>query len=462
MKNNRPNILIIYTDQQRWDTIRYAGNPNIITPNLDDLASRGVLFKNAFSNAPVCMPSRMSMLSGQYPSTLGVCCNGIEMPEHIPTLATILGQYGYSTANIGKLHFKNHSNRDHREPYPSYGFDTLIISEEPGCYDDAYIKWVELQNPSAVDSCRSDTPPEWTGKPIRKNPRNTHEPYIFEGPENLTHSCFVASEIEIFLRSHENLHKPFFAIAGFYAPHTPLNPPKRFVELYNPDNLPLPIMNKDENKLELTDIQWQKIKAYYYALITHVDEEIGKILRVLDETKQRNNTIVIFTSDHGEHLGDHGAIQKGPPGYDSCIHVPLIISIPENQNNGSITNELVEAVDIAPTILDMCSVQIPPFFQGISLVKIIRGEKHKQRKSTFMESRIPFGKSWKTIRTKDFKLCISNSAEELLFDLKKDPNELQNRAKVKNYQNVLMDMRKELLSRWFKIEKQYPLKTGQY
>ena len=114
----RPNVLMIYTDQQRWDTIRYAGNPHIHTPNLDRLAQGGALMENAFCNNPVCMPSRQSMLSGQYPSTIGCTTNGIEMREDVWTLPKILKSYGYHTANIGKLHFKNPAHRDHRAPHP--------------------------------------------------------------------------------------------------------------------------------------------------------------------------------------------------------------------------------------------------------------------------------------------------------------------------------------------------------
>ena len=162
----RPNVLMLYTDQQRWDTIRYGGNTHIITPNLDRLAQEGVLMENAYCNNPVCMPSRQSMLSGLYPSTLGCTTNGIEMREDVWTIPRILGNYGYTTANIGKLHFKNHSNRDHREPHPSYGFDTLILSDEPGCYDDAYIQWVSGHDPEQVENCRVSTPPAWQDKPV--------------------------------------------------------------------------------------------------------------------------------------------------------------------------------------------------------------------------------------------------------------------------------------------------------
>lgn len=456
----RPNILFIYTDQQRWDTIHCAGNAHIQTPNLDKLADNGVLFKNAFCNNPVCMPSRMSMLSGQYPSSLGISCNGIEMPEDVPTLMTILQQYGYHTANIGKLHFKNHSNRDHREPHPPYGFDTLILSDEPGCYDDAYIKWVEKQDPDAVEKCRCDTPPAWRGTPINIHPRNTHEPYLFDGPEHLTHTAFVGSEMDHFIRNH--IDQPFFAIAGFYAPHTPLNPPQRFVEMYEQGKLPLPEMNDGENKFGLSDAEWQQVKAYYYAMITQVDEEVGRIIKALEETGQLENTVVIFTADHGEHLGDHGLIQKGPPGYDSCSHVPLIFSAPGQIESGIQAEQLVEAVDIAPTVLDFCSVQTPPWFQGRSLLPILQGDKYDERSSVFIEFRSPFGISSKTVRNHKYKLCEIDGDKELLFDLEKDPNELNDVASDPEYSQALQDMRVELIKRWFSVEKQYPLKTGDY
>ena len=166
----RPNVLLLYTDQQRWDALGAAGNPLIRTPNIDALAADGTLFSNSFVNCPVCMPSRMSMLSGLYPNTLGIRCNGTEMPRDVPCVQNVLNLYDYHTANIGKLHFHNHAsyNRRHEDPHPSYGFRTLILSDEPGCYDDAYIKWVEMHDPAMVPRCRVDPPPAWTGMPSPK------------------------------------------------------------------------------------------------------------------------------------------------------------------------------------------------------------------------------------------------------------------------------------------------------
>jgi arylsulfatase len=467
----RPNVLLLYTDQQRWDTIRYGGNPHIITPNLDALASQGVMMENAYCNNPVCMPSRQSMLSGLYPSTLGCTTNGIEMREDVWTLPRILQSYGYATANIGKLHYKNHSNRNHRDPHPRYGFDTLILSDEPGCYDDAYIQWVTLQAPEQVENCRVSTPPAWQGKPVVKHPRNTHEPYIFEGPETLTHSAFVADEMCMFIQQH-NPNQPFFGIAGFYAPHAPLNPPAKFVDMYNPQSLPLPNFDTPGSDvpwtgMHLDDDHWRKIKAYYYAIISHVDDQIGRILQTLKETNQLNNTIIIFTSDHGEHLGDHGLIQKGPPGLISCTHVPLIFSSP-NLFSPQIITDLIESVDIAPTVLELCGVQVPPFFQGRSFSNLLLEKEYQPRSSVFIEFKDPFRSSWKTVRTKDYtysRYWRNESPEqqcELLYDLNRDPHEQTNLSHNNHYTSTLAEMREKLLARWFEVENPYPLRTGQY
>jgi len=456
----RPNVLLLYTDQQRWDTIGSAGLSACQTPNLDRLAARGALMQNAFCNSPVCMPSRHSMLSGLYPSTIGTTCNGIEMPEDAQTLTHILGTYGYRTANIGKLHFRNHAHRDHRELHPSYGFDELILSDEPGCYDDAYIKWVEARDPSQVANCRCATPPAWTGPPVAAPPRNTHEPYPFAGPEEMTHSAFVAEESADYIRRRKG--ELFFLISGFYAPHAPVNPPQRFVEMYDPTSLPAPHMNEGENSYGLSMDEWQVVKAYYYALVTHIDDQVGRIFDALDETGQTENTLVIFTSDHGEHLGDHGRVQKGPPGFDSCAHVPMILSLPGKVQAGLRPDQLIESIDVAATILDFCAIQTPPAMQGKSMSPLLMGQPYEERSSAFIEYRQPFGPSWKTVRTHLFKYAISNQGDELLFDLVRDPHELVNCAEQAAYAETKHEMAHLLNRRWFDVESQNLLRAGQY
>ncbi len=457
----RPNVLLIYTDQQRWDALGAVGNPFVKTPNLDRLAAQGTLFDHCFANTPVCMPSRMSMLSGQYGSALGITFNGVEMPQDMPCIQNFLNPYGYNTANIGKLHFKNHASpfRDHRDPYPTYGFKKAIISDEPGCYDDPYLKWVEERDSSAVADCQVDTPPAWTGKAIQVHPRDTHQPYAFQGPDHLTHSAFVADETISFLEKQGSA--PFFCIAGFYAPHCPLNPPQRFVDLYDPSALPLPQRNPGENFQDVDDAQWRKVKAYYYALMTHVDEEVGRILDALDASGKANETLVLFTSDHGENLGDHGLIQKSQS-YDSSARVPLILRYPDKIAPQGIRPEIVEAVDLVPSILDWCGIQAPPFLHGQSLRPLLENRPYAPREEALIEYGDPRGRHYQAIRSKQFLYQLDSDEKELLFDMERDPNQLSDVAADPQYAEALSHCRKRLAQRALQAIRRDRQRTGRY
>jgi arylsulfatase len=464
----RPNVLLLYTDQQRWDTIRAGGNTFIHTPNLDRLAREGALFHRCYCNSPVCMPSRQSMLSGTYPSVNGCTDNGIEFDPNRLTLQEVLSTYGYTTANLGKLHFKNHSNRDHREVHPQFGFDHLVLSDEPGCYPDAYMKWVEERAPQWLEQCRIALPPAFAGPSNNAPDRDPVKPYLFGAPEDLTHSAFVADETISFIQQ-QTTGKPWFAIAGFYAPHCPFNPPVRFVKQLDPAEMPLPKFDQsggpfpwDGVHRALTDAQWQKVKTYYYALISHVDDQVGKILDALEAAGQMEDTLILFTSDHGEHLGDHGIMSKGPPGLDSCARVPLLVRYPQKVEEGMQYDELVESTDITSTIVDYCGIQIPPQFQGRSLRALLEGKEFEPRTSAFIELKSPFQNSWKAIRTDRYKYCINQNGWELLYDLHEDPYEQHNVVEEPAYINALHAVRLELLQRWFTIEDQYPLKTAAY
>lgn len=458
----RPNILLIYTDQQRWDTIAKLGNAEIQTPNLDRLASRGTFFDSAFANCPVCMPSRMSMLSGRYPGTLGIRSNGSEMPEDIDCVQHLLGRYDYHTANIGKLHFKNHASfdRDHRDPHPRYGFQTLVYSDEPGCYDDAYIEWVRKKDPDQVENCRIDTPPAWVGEPIHHHPRGVTKPYDFRGPEELTHTAFVAEETCEFLRRHRN--EQFFCIAGIYAPHAPLNPPRRFVERYEAASLSLPKRRAGENFENTSDESWRTIKAYYYALISHVDDQVGRILDTLEQLGLTEQTLVVFTADHGENLGDHGLIGK-TQAYDSSSRVPLIFSLPGTLAEGRVLSDIVEAVDIVPTLLDVAGLPQAPEMGGSSLLPALANETSLDgvtglvgRPSALIEHGSPRNKQrYRAVRTKELLYINYAEGREELYSLSEDPDQLEDlleKPSAPDTVSLLSEARAELIRRSFDSE----------
>jgi arylsulfatase A-like enzyme len=236
----RPNILLLYTDQQRWDALGANGNPDIQTPQLDRLAREGVNLDHFFVQNAVCMPSRVSMLTGQYPATLGILRNGIPVPRDTVALPGLLRNYGYTSANIGKLHFLPHANRDHRDVHPDYGFDHLEIADEPGCYEDAYRAWVRRRAPEQLDAVSVGLPPatavwqETMGiddgihHPEQRFPKQA---IPFAGRSDLTHSAFVAEQTMAYLQTRGAAQggQPFFCIAGFYSPHSPCpNSPPRW------------------------------------------------------------------------------------------------------------------------------------------------------------------------------------------------------------------------------------------
>ena len=449
----RPNVLLLYTDQQRFDTISYGRELAIDTPNLNALAADGAYFTNYFVNNPVCSPSRMSFLSGRHCSSVGVGWNGISLPEDVQPLNCLLKPYGYHSAQIGKLHFTPHAKRDHKDPTPTFGFDTFILSDEPGCYDDAYTKWLEMVAPDQVDKARTALPPaalRYNKPAYSTQPRATHQPYLFAGEEGCNHASFVASELIRYINSRDG-NNPFFAIGGFYAPHPPINPLKKYVDMVDVSKLSPPKLGEnewfDKQVADVPEEKWLEIKAYYLAQVKEIDCLVGEIVQTLKDKGLYDDTIIVFTSDHGEYLGEHGKIGKGMPGYDCITHVPMIMKYTREIKPGTVIDNLVEGVDFVPTILDFCGIQVPQFVQGKSLRPLLRGETTEHKDSVLVESFEPYGLRQTTLRTAKYKYYCSNAGDELFFDLEKDPGELENRVNDPAYKEAVSEMRYKLVIR---------------
>ena len=463
-----PNILILHTDQQRWDALGAAGNSEIKTPHLDGLAARGTIFSHHFVQNPVCMPSRISMLSGRYPSTLGITHMGVPVPEEIITLPHILAQYGYRSANIGKLHFLPHANRDHRLPHPSYGFDHLEIADEPGVYEDAYRAWVRRQAPDQMDGISAGIPPAarvWQqtmgigdGVAHRGDPQGRHDfdrGIPFAAADHLTHSAFVGEQTAEFIKAAGA--QPFLCIAGFYSPHAPWIAPQKFLDLYNAETLSLPQFPphidsqrpRDENA-PFSDAQLRRAKHGYFAMISEMDQYVGRILDALDASSARDNTIIVFTSDHGEWLGDHLRYGKGYPADDAVSRVPLIIAAPGGQESQEYSG-IVEAVDIVPTLLELAGIQIPPFLQGESLAPLLAGDAHRNKASALTE-----GSGWKSLRSEHYRYLAHADGRENLWDMREDPGAYHDVTGSADYQSALAECRHLLLTRLLAMERPLP------
>lgn len=448
----RPNVLLLYTDQQRFDALGVV-NPRVSTPNLDRLAAEGLCFTHCVVQNPVCMPSRASFLTNRYPSELGIYDNGVPLPQELTTAPHVFARCGYTTANMGKLHFLPHANRDHRTLHPDYGFTHLEISDEPGCYPDAYYEWVRQRDPQALDLISCGLPPaaqSWrrvipTDDSVVHPPeRFPKEPIPFRADSALTHTAFVADRVRELIRTHTD--RPFLAIGGFYSPHSPWIAPQEFIGQYNLADMPVPRFPEDIGRQRdadhYSDDELRKAHQGYWAMVSEVDHHVGSILEELDRQGLADDTIVVFTSDHGELLGDHLRYGKGAPGWDACSRVPLIVRWPHGiRNPGQRVDGIVEAIDVIPTLLRACAIPVPPEFHGqpldLSAEKIDTG-----RSSALTEMR-----DCRALRTRRFRYTLFRDGRETLHDYQNDLPEYTDVSDEPGYSEVLGQLRLALARR---------------
>ncbi|MGF1632805.1 MAG: sulfatase [Phycisphaerae bacterium] len=459
-----PNVLLIYTDQQRHDALGAAGNPDILTPNLDRLAGRGVRFARNFVQNPVCMPSRISMLTGRYCSNLGISHMAVPVPSETDTLPVYLRRAGYTTAQIGKLHFLPHSNRDHRDPHPAYGFDHLEVSDEPGPYDDAYRAFIRRTMPDQLDAVSAHVFPPMA-KAWReillfddgvKHPADwrpwTTTPFC--GRDEATHTAFVGQRTIDYLQQHASAGRgspPFFCIAGFYSPHSPLVAPQTYLDLYDPAAFtlpPLPPEVADEGAF--TEANRRQAMHGYYAMVSEVDAWVGSILETLEEQQLADNTLVVFTSDHGEFLGEHLRWGKWHPAPDCVSRVPMLVSGPGIVPG--VCEGITESVDLVPTLLERCGVPVPAVVDGQSWGNMLAGEAFAGKPAALVEdhNRLP---GWKSLRTATHRYILDAAGEEQLFDLNAEFGEYRDVHADPAYAESLQAMRHQLATRMLAVEK---------
>jgi arylsulfatase len=455
----RPNILMIHTDQQRWDTTGTNGNQIIRTPNLDALARRGVNFDNCHAQNPVCMPSRISLMSGQYCSALGITHMAVTVPEDTVTIQKALRTYGYHTGLVGKLHYLPHSNRLHNRLHPSYDFDHLELSDEPGCYDDAYRAWVLRKAPEALDAISLGLPPvaeQWqkllhVEDGIVHGPRMEYGARAFPARSDVSQAAFVGEQTAEYIRRHAN--EPFFCFAGFYSPHSPWVAPQEFLDLYRKEDMPLPhypgdYPSTDDPRFAVDTLQ--SIARGYYAMVSEVDHWVGHILDALEASGLAEKTIVVFTSDHGEWLGEHRRFGKGYWAPDVVSRVPLIVRVPEMMGGarGEHVSDIVECVDVMPTLLRLAGVPVPPEVQGdvLPVTDALAVEAGGDGLGLTEQH------GWRSLRMDGCRYVALADGEEHLYDLTRDPWEYRDVAHDHDYRDALADARHALVRRMIRIE----------
>ena len=443
----RPNILWICTDQQRYDTIGALGNPYIRTPNVDRLVAEGVAFTQTFCQSPICTPSRASFLTGMYPSTVHGCMNGNDAWANAAPLVTrLLADGGYDCGLSGKLHLAGAAERI--EPRCDDGYRVFHWSHDPRNMwpeGHAYADWIRAQglDPGA----------------LREDPAAI-------SPE-LHQTTWCAERAIDFMMAERD--RPWLMSVNPFDPHAPFDPPQAFLDRYDPGDLPDPLFREGDlvAQADLDGVDFQtparrpeafgarEVKAAYYAMIELVDENVGRMLAALERTGQRENTVVIFMSDHGEMLGDHGLLLKGCRFYEGLVRVPLVVSWPGQFSRGLVSDALVELTDLAPTLMDLAGVPVSERVQGRSLVPILKGEEDPHHHRAFVRCeyyrtlnpannpRIQ-GSYGTMIRDRQYKLVVYHRyGVGELFDLEKDPGEFENLWADPAYASVRFELMKK-------------------
>jgi arylsulfatase len=445
---DRPNILLLITDQQRFDTIRAAGFSHMHTPNLDRLAGEGCLYTNAYSPNPICLAARQNLLTGRTARHHGLPDNvfGGIMRSDLPTIPRILSDNGYETRAIGKMHFL--------PPRRHIGFDNLELMEELPFFREQdeyalYLKEVgqgHIQNIHGVRNL------------LYMLPQRSLIPEEHHGTK------WVADRSIEFIKSNRGRH-PFFLFASWIAPHPPFDVPDHLADFYKDADLPEPAVAQtptsslsEENRMlgDLPDGAYvRRMREVYYAAITFVDEQIGRVLDALEETAQIDNTVIIFVSDHGEMLGDLGLYQKWLP-YEAAAHIPFIIRYPKKMTLGSINEDFVDLNDVMPTILDAAGLNYPEdtMLPGESL---FCQDPQKNRSWQYVEYG-QHNRRWISIRNKAYKYnyYYGGGAEEL-FDMERDPQETTNLLAREITESIEEDVRQTKRTQLLSYEQRFGL-----
>lgn len=373
MEKKKKNIVWFCTDQQRWDTIHSLGNPYIHTPNIDRLVKEGVAFTRAYTQAPICTPSRACFLTGRYPRTTKTIFNGNEKFSKDEKLVTkLLSDEGYTCGLVGKLHLTSAEGRVEKRCDDGYSYFQYSHHPHNDWKDGGndYQNWLNEKGVhwEEIYGGKFMTMATW---PPQANPSFSGKQVGVPAQYHQTTWC-VEKTID-FIETRRNSGEPWLISVNPFDPHPPLDPPQEYKDRLNVEEMPLPLWEDGEMEGKpphqqkdviqggqdgqaepigsLTEEEKRERFRDYYAEIELIDDQFGRLLSYLDQTGLREDTIIIFMSDHGEMSGDHGLYWKGAYFYEGLVHVPLIISCPSIFKQGFLCDALVELVDIAPTLM---------------------------------------------------------------------------------------------------------------
>lgn len=448
-KNKKPNILLFMTDQHRYECLSCHGHPVVKTPNIDRLACDGVDFQQTYAQVPICMPSRISLFTGQYAHVHGILSNSSTVDvSDLTMLPEFLKEHSYQTAAIGKNHAGHHED---------VGFE--------------YVRWCDGLNEGETNHYleylwqKGILKQGETSFPDEDVAVKAYDAYVSKVPYEHTNEAWTGRESVEYLKNKDP-DKPFFLWSSFERPHPPTSVPKDNPFPYAPDDIELPQYDLSwyskpgtkragcENMWNVFNTGQEKLRqamANYFTLISMIDDQVGTIVKQLEQNNELENTLIIFTSDHGDFCGEFGQFGKGAGAFDVLHRVPLIF-YQKGVTGKEQIHELTELVDVMPTILDMAGIAVPRTVQGQSLSAVIKGsiyrggEPWEGKEAVFFET--PFVK---TVRTKTHKLswCYKGSSRwGQLYDMLKDPGEKHNLFNDPAYDRVQRGLERRLLN-WF-------------
>ena len=482
MPDKRPNILLITSDQQHFDTLGVT-NPRIKTPNLNRLAYEGTRFDRAYCPNPVCSPTRASIITGVYPSQHGCWTIGVKLPEDVPTVGDILQKNGYSTALIGKAHFQPLASTPESpsiecHPHlrdldfwrkfhgPWYGFQHVETSRnhaDEHLVGQHYAIWMEEHG---LKNWR-DYFQRWPKDPDQ--PRRKHR---WDLPEEFHYTRWTAERSIAYLERAKGSGKPFFLWSSFHDPHPPYLVPEPWASMYDPDDMVPGKLTPGEHEANpphfrktqeerpdfsmyketfgahgfhshlISDQELRRCMATYYGMISFMDKEIGRILEALERLNLAKNTLIVFTTDHGHFLGQHGLDAKGPFHYEDMIRLPMIVWFPGRVPQNAVNSSLQSLVDYAPTFLTAAGIPVPGYMTGLDQFEAWCGSGRSVRDHIIVENRHePTLVHLRTYVDERYKITVYRDRPYgELFDLREDPGEVHNRWNDPAYAGIKSEL----------------------
>lgn len=448
-KKEMPNIIFIMTDQQRGDAIGCSGNDKIITPNIDSLAEDGYLFNNAYTSTPSSTPARAGLLTGMSPWKHGMLGYGVVAEHYRYEMPQMLTDLGFLSIGIGKMHWTPQN--------ALHGFKATILDEsgrvESKYFMSDYRKWFQTVGPGKN--------PDATGIIW-----NEHAAGVYKLSEDL-HPTKWTADVAINTISNYDGTSPLFLKISFARPHSPYDPPKRLLEKYKNIEMEGPAKgdwsknigkNLKDPKVEICaafgqfgDEYVKNSKKHYYASVTFIDEQIGRIIKVLKDKGMYDNSIICFTSDHGDMMGDHNHWRK-TYAYEGSAAIPYIIKFHKTlktlKTKGSVIDYPVELRDFLPTFLDVIGCNIPKEIDGKSLLPLIKKRKPYWRKWIDLEHATAYSNDnyWTALTDGKIKyIWFLHTGEEQLFDLVNDPKESKDVSKDLRYKSQLEELRNAMI-----------------